>query len=90
MTKPFIRERRRVLRQPCSGRVELSFEDPVPRTVAAELIELSSLGFRAAHQCRTLDPGMEVHYQRDGVSGRARVIWTHLLEGRHTSGFLLL
>ena len=83
-------ERRRVPRSPGSGRLKLQFENPVPAEVTAELIEVSSMGFRAAHDCASLDPGIEVTYQRDGGSGRARVIWTHVLDGRRMSGFLLL
>jgi len=75
---------------PFSGRVELRFDDPVPFAVSAQLIELSSTGFRAAHHCKNLDPGTEVRYQREGASGRARVIWTHVLEDHRVSGFLLL
>jgi len=83
-------ERRRVPRASASGRVELWLDDPVPLTVNAELTELSVMGFRAAHQCTHLDPGIEVRYQREGASGRARVIWTHVLDGHRVSGFLLL
>jgi hypothetical protein len=40
--------------------------------------------------CKNLGPGVEVEYQRANVSGRARVIWTHILEGHSVSGFLIL
>jgi hypothetical protein len=83
-------DRRREERLPQSGDVHISFEDPNPVTVRAELIEVSDRGFRAAHDSKLLAPGLEVHYARTGASGRARVIWTHVLDGRSVSGFLIL
>jgi hypothetical protein len=83
-------DRRKEERSPQSGAIEISFEDPVPVTVRAELLEVSARGFRAAHNEKALAPGLEVDYKSASSSGRARVIWTHVLEGRCVSGFLLL
>jgi hypothetical protein len=83
-------ERRSEERSPRSGAVEISFADPNPMTVTAELIEVSERGFRAAHDSRLLTVGLEVRYSRTGSSGLARVIWTHVLDGRCVSGFLIL
>jgi hypothetical protein len=83
-------DRRKEGRSPQSGAIEISFADPVPVTVQAELLEGSARGFRAAHNEKALAPGLEVDYKSAGSSGRARVIWTHVLEGRCVSGFLLL
>jgi hypothetical protein len=83
-------ERRKEQRSPFSGPVEITFEDPAPVTVRAELLEVSTRGFRASHNEKSLAPGLEVSYRSAGSSGRARVIWTHVLEGRCVSGFLLL
>jgi len=83
-------ERRNETRSPQSGAVRIVFEDPNPITVEAELIEVSERGFRAAHDSRILTPGLEVRYARNGSIGRARVIWTHVLEDRCVSGFLIL
>jgi hypothetical protein len=83
-------DRRRAERLPQSGAVEISFDDPNPVLVHGELIEVSELGFRAAHDSKALAPGMEVDYVRTGLSGRARVIWTHVLDGKCVSGFLIL
>jgi len=85
-----MRDRRQEERLPLSGWIELSFDDPTPVTVEAELIETSERGFRAAHRSSALTPGLEVHFSRTSASGRARVIWTHVLEGRQVSGFLVL
>jgi hypothetical protein len=68
----------------------LTFTDPHSASVQAELLETSLQGFRAAHTCKAMAPGLEVEYRREGASGRARVIWTHILGGRSVSGFLLL
>jgi hypothetical protein len=83
-------ERRQDARSPFSGSVQLAFDDPHPVIVEAELIETSERGFRATHHSSALAPGLEVHYSRAAASGRARVIWTHVLEGRWVSGFLIL
>jgi hypothetical protein len=85
-----IGERRRAPRIAQSGGVEISFDDPMATTIHAKLIERSSSGFRASHECKNLDPGMEVRYQREGFSGTARVMWTHVLQGQRVSGFLLI
>jgi hypothetical protein len=70
--------------------VEIMLADPAPERVVAELIEISSMGFRAAHDSRALEPGLEVLCKRDGAEAlRARVIWTHVLGGHRVSGFLL-
>jgi hypothetical protein len=83
-------ERRQYERSPLSGKVQISFEDPNPETVECELIETSARGFRAQHDSKALAPGLEVRFSYSGASGQARIIWTHVLEGRHISGFLVL
>jgi hypothetical protein len=83
-------ERRKEQRSPQSGAIEISFADPGPVTVRAELLEVSGRGFRAAHDAKRLAPGLEVEYTGSRGSGRARVIWTHVLDGRCVSGFLVL
>jgi hypothetical protein len=86
-----IAERRAEDRSPESGVLRISFQDPHSITIAAELVEISQRGFRATHDSKKLTAGLEVQYSRgDQSSGRARVIWTHILEGRCVSGFLLL
>jgi hypothetical protein len=83
-------ERRRAPRTPSSGAIQLSFEDPAPVTLEAELLESSSTGFRAAHEYKNLAPGIIVEFRRGNTAGRARVIWTQVLDGRRISGFHLL
>ncbi len=83
-------ERRRAPRTPSSGSIQLSFADPAPVSVEAELIESSATGFRAAHEYTNLAPGIVVDFRRGSSAGRARVVWTHVLDGRRLSGFHLL
>jgi hypothetical protein len=83
------RDRRAAPRKAESGVLEISFDIPVPTTVSASLVETSSTGFRASHDSKALEPGLNVTFKCDGVSGQARVIWTHVLEGRRVSGFLV-
>ena len=85
-----IPERRRAERLPASGRVEISFEDPTLVTVDAELLETSTTGFRIAHDSKALISGLNVLLHREGVISPARVVWTHLLNGRRVSGCVAL
>jgi hypothetical protein len=84
------RDRRIAPRAADSGIVEISFDAPAPVTIQAELVESSAFGFRAAHDSKVLEPGLQVRYKRVGGSGQARVIWTHVLDGRRVSGFLVV
>lgn len=83
-------DRRRAARVPVFERVEILFDDPMPTTVEVELNETSESGFRVAHDSQQLLPGLNVRLRRDGAVYQARVIWTHILEGRRVSGCLLL
>jgi hypothetical protein len=83
-------DRRQDPRVPRTGRVDICFRDPEPMTVDAELVETSMRGFRIAHDSSKLVPGLEVDYLHATGSGHARVVWTHVLEGRRLSGFLIL
>lgn len=83
-------ERRREKRAPGSGIVEIAISNPGPLTIQAALVETSASGFRASHDCQALEPGLAVSFTREDLSGRARVMWTHILNVRRTSGFLVL
>jgi PilZ domain len=83
-------ERRRAPRIPTSGRVEISFEDPTPITIKAELVETSATGFRIEHGSPEISPGLEIRLSRAHDTVRAKVVWTHLLEGRRVSGCVLI
>ena len=83
-------DRRNAQRTLVSGRVEISFADPHPVTLDAELLDTSATGFRAAHTCKHLTPGLDVQFRRASCAGQARVVWTHVLADRRVSGFILL
>jgi len=88
-----VAERRRLPRVAADGFVDVSFDDPLPVTVRAELVDVSNSGLRASHDSKRLVPGLIVRL--DGGAGsaksqRARVVWTHVQDGRRVSGFLLL
>lgn len=90
MNARYTSDRRTAPRVAQSGHVQLTFEDPVPAAIEAELVEMSATGFRASYGGKGLAPGLEVQYRRDQLSGHARVVWTHILEGKRVSGFLIL
>ncbi len=83
-------DRRGAVRTPASGRVEIWIDGPAPTVVEAEMIESSATGFRAAYDSAALESGLDVRYLAALASGRARVIWTHVIQGRRVSGFLRL
>ncbi len=84
------RDRRGAPRKEGLGVVEITISEPVAVTIQAALVENSATGFRAAYDAKSLEPGLEVVYRHDDTYGQARVIWTHVLEGRRVSGFLIL
>jgi hypothetical protein len=84
------RDRRQAPRAAAAGQVKISFANPAPTKIEAEWIENSATGFRLVHDSPALEPGLEVSYESPTHSGRARVIWTHVLEGRRVSGFVAI
>ena len=90
MSLRFTGERRNSPRSEASGLMRVTVTDPVRISVEAELIETSQMGFRISHESKDLVPGVVVEYSISHTSGHARVIWTHVLEGRHISGFMIL
>ncbi len=84
------RDRRLEPRSAASGPVEISFEDPLPATVPAELVAASASGFRVVHKSPALVPGLEIRFKREGATGRARVVWTQVRGENRASGLLVL
>ncbi len=81
-------DRRGAVRSSASGRVKIWFENPARVEIEADWIEASATGFRAAHNSDALEPGLEISYECEERRGRARVVWTHVFEGRRVSGFI--
>lgn len=88
MTDPS--ERRRQRRDPAYGSVTLAFEDPLPRELSAELIDVSRNGFRCRHDCRSLETGQAVRFRHPLAEGEARVVWNRVLGQGIESGFFVL
>jgi hypothetical protein len=85
----FARNRRRDVRSYCRGQVHFSVENSSAQT-PAEMVDVSSNGFRLRHSLRDLEPGREVRFEHRIFFGRARVMWTTLVGGRTESGFLII
>ncbi len=83
-------DRRREIRRPLAGRVTLAFEDPLPRRLEAELVDVSASGFRCRHRCGDLRTGQAVRFRHPAAEGEARVMWTRIVASGIESGFLLL
>jgi hypothetical protein len=85
-----VQDRRGAARSSVSGRVKVWFYNPHELTIEAQWIESSATGFRLAHDSNALEPGQEIFYEGAEQNGRARVVWTHVLDGRRVSGFITL
>lgn len=83
-------DRRRECRRAAAGRVTLAFEDPFPRRLDAELVDVSASGFRCRHRCGELRTGQAVRFRHPAAEGEARVMWTRIAASGIESGFLLL
>jgi len=71
-------------REICTGDVHLRLDDS---EFPAELVDVSSNGFRVRHSDPRLQPGLEVRFQHRIFAGRAKVMWTALVGGQTQSGF---
>jgi hypothetical protein len=83
-------DNRREVRTVCQGAVYLSQEADSGAAIQAEVIDVSSSGFRASYLERSLAVGTEVLFRHKFFQGRARVMWSSpVLHSTH-SGFLVL
>ena len=73
----------------CRGHVHLCVDDS-GNEFPAELVDVSSNGFRARHSDPRLQPGREVRFQHRIFAGRAKVVWTALVGGQTQSGFQIV
>ncbi len=85
-------EFRREPRLNCDGDVTLAFEtETTPSNNAvARMLDVSDTGFRAAHNCADLRPGIQVRFNHKFFVGLAKVVWTHPRAGRLESGFQII
>jgi hypothetical protein len=88
-------EQRAEPRHSARGEVWFAFDDGGSAKGATEirgkLLDRSTSGFRAEHDCTLLTSGQAVRFRlAPSREGRARVIWTRILGDRVETGFLIL
>ena|SRR2546422_9867323 len=88
-------ELRREPRRAANGEVRFSFREAgsklPPRHVLGRLMDRSSSGFRAQHDCPQLSTGQVVQFRLpDTPKGKARVVWTRIMGDGVETGFLIL
>lgn len=88
-------EQRRESRSAAAGEVRFSFSELGPglgtREVRGRLMDVSTSGFRAQHDCSALTAGQVVQFRFiRRTHGQARVVWTRILEGCVETGFLII
>ena len=90
-THPNPADRRSEPRRPASGQVELRPEWFASTTcVSGEMLDIHSGGFRARHSFQALVSGHIVKFVYGSQQGRARVVWTRIVDDQVESGFLIL
>ncbi|HUJ20903.1 MAG TPA: hypothetical protein VLX58_05235 [Bryobacteraceae bacterium] len=89
-------EQRREPRWKAHGEIWFSLDEgapagPAPKEVLGTLLDRSSSGFRAQHDCKELMSGQLVRFRmKPSSGGRARVMWTRIIDDRVESGFLIV
>lgn len=78
---------RREVRTVCQGEVHLQVEDESRLFILAEVLDVSSSGFRAAYHDSSLAPGTQVRFRHKFFQGRAQVVWTSPMLRSSQSGF---
>jgi len=86
---PLVTEQRRETRRPGHGNVLVRPESPGSRDIQGRLVDVSGSGFRMAHNCSALTAGQYVTFAHVESRGRARVVWTRILEASVESGFVV-
>ena len=82
-------EKRREVRHAGVGSVLVRPEAPGSRDIQGKLVDVSDSGFRMAHQCAALTAGQFVEFAHVEARGRARVVWTRIVNHAIESGFVL-
>lgn len=84
-----VMERRQKERKPAEGEVVFFLHDP-DMEIHGSLLDVSTDGFRAAHQHTALCTGQQVTFHHAFTEGSAEVVWNRVLGDRVESGFLIL
>ena len=85
-----ISEKRREVRHPAAGTVRVRYSNPELLEIRGRLIDISTSGFRMAHDCASLAAGEVVEFSHVEAAGKARVIWNRILEDRVETGFFVV
>lgn len=86
---PSVAEQRREKRRRGHGNVLVRSEGPGSRDIQGRLVDVSASGFRMAHDCAALTAGQYVAFAHVEAKGRARVVWTRILDDSVESGFVV-
>jgi len=89
MMNPLVAEQRRETRRQGHGNVLVRPESPGSRDIQGRLVDVSGSGFRMAHNCSALTAGQYVTFAHVEARGRARVVWSRILEDTVESGFVV-
>ena len=84
-----VAEQRREIRRRGQGNVLVRPESSGLRDIQGRLMDVSASGFRMAHNCSALTAGQYVTFAHVETTGRARVVWTRIVDDSVESGFLL-
>ena len=77
-------------RRQANGAVRVTFENPQKREILGRLVDVSTSGFRMAHEFAALESGQAVEFSHTEAVGRARVVWNRIADGRVETGFVVL
>ena len=88
MTNPWL-ERRREPRISAAGEVKIYLDQPVMLEITAQLLDISSSGFRAKHMYPALQNGMVIQVRIEDVESTAVVVWNRILDEFVETGFIL-
>jgi hypothetical protein len=83
-------DNRREPRRSAEGAVRVWFQNPQRQEINGSLVDISSSGFRMAHEYAALSAGQIVEFAHLEAAGRARVIWNRISNARVETGFLVL
>lgn len=83
-------DRRREPRRPASGPVCLTLKTPSPHELDAELLDVSTSGFRISHRHGLLALGTDVAFRHLEAAGHARVVWNWVLPDHVETGFVVI
>ncbi|HEV7394639.1 MAG TPA: PilZ domain-containing protein [Burkholderiales bacterium] len=84
-----IAEQRRETRRQAQGNVLVRSENAGSRNIQGKLVDVSASGFRMEHDCAELTAGQYVAFTHIEARGRARVVWTRILDDSVESGFVI-